>query len=191
MPKTDCEYEIYSSHSSVIARIHGIVSDWELALCWNLHWEYKKDYDWTFSFLYRGVLHLHIASAVTNVSNTCDNNRHEKSIQYWYSWNPDERPPLFKLFRNMLCPYSRERILPLVLYGGHRRNSWCLQGVLTARTWDKHSFFISAMLTVWNASLSVKIGINYPQAITSMKPMKFTVLYTATIKRGKPLLRRR
>ena len=33
----------------------------------------------------------------------------------------------------------------------------------------------------------VKIGINYPHAIISMKLMKFTELYTATKKRGKQL----
>ena len=33
-------------------------------------------------------------------------------------------------------------------------------------------------------SLFVEIGLNYPQAITSMKFRKFTVLYTVTMKVG-------
>ena len=37
-------------------------------------------------------------------------------------------------------------------------------------------------------SLFVKMGINYPQAKISMKLMKFTVLYMATMKGGKQLL---
>ena len=40
------------------------------------------------------------------------------------------------------------------------------------------------------ASLFKQIGINYPQAIISTKPMKFTVLYTATVYRGMRLLRK-
>ena len=38
--------------------------------------------------------------------------------------------------------------------------------------------------------LFVKIGINKSQAISSKKLMKFTVLYTATMKRSKQLLRK-
>ena len=38
--------------------------------------------------------------------------------------------------------------------------------------------------------LFVQIGINCYQAINSMKLMKFTVLYTATMKGGKQLLRK-
>ena len=39
-------------------------------------------------------------------------------------------------------------------------------------------------------SFSVKTGMNYFQAVTSMKLMQFTVLYTATMKGGKRLLRK-
>ena len=38
--------------------------------------------------------------------------------------------------------------------------------------------------------LFIEIVIKYPQAIISMKLMKFTVLYTATMKEGKQLLRK-
>ena len=38
-------------------------------------------------------------------------------------------------------------------------------------------------------SLFVKICINYAKEIISMKPLKSTVLYTATMKGGKQLLR--
>ena len=40
------------------------------------------------------------------------------------------------------------------------------------------------------ASLFVKSGINYPQTIIMMKLMNLTVLYTATMMRGKQLLRK-
>ena len=47
------------------------------------------------------------------------------------------------------------------------------------------------MLKFWNEFLSLwKKGINYPQTIISMKLTKFTVLYTATMKGGKRLLRK-
>ena len=39
-------------------------------------------------------------------------------------------------------------------------------------------------------SFFVKKGISYSQAITNMKLMKFTVLYTATMKGAKQLLRK-
>ena len=38
--------------------------------------------------------------------------------------------------------------------------------------------------------LSIQLGINYSQAIISMKLMKFTVLYIATMKGGKWLMRK-
>ena len=49
---------------------------------------------------------------------------------------------------------------------------------------------MSVVVIVWNALLSVKIGINYPQAIISMKLMKFTELQSAVVKGGRRVLRK-
>ena len=42
---------------------------------------------------------------------------------------------------------------------------------------------------MYGMHFSVRIGVNCLQAVMSMKPLKFTVLYKATLKGGKRLLR--
>ena len=49
--------------------------------------------------------------------------------------------------------------------------------------------FMNVVLKVWNAILC-QLDINYPHTIISMKLLKLTELYTATMKGSKQLLRK-
>ena len=62
----------------------------------------------------------------------------------------------------------------------------CSQAVLTARTcFDFVFLYKCCAKSMEYVSLFEKIGINYRQTIISMKLMKTTVLYAATMKGGR------
>ena len=58
------------------------------------------------------------------------------------------------------------------------------------RTWDVLILIMCYVKSLEQIPVSVQIGINYSQAILSVKLVKFTVLYTAIVKVGKWLLRK-